>query len=156
MRRQVMSWLISRIARIGFSRVMSRSTTWGSSSIRSMHAAAPTLTNVGVLAHVRVAHDHVQSAIPLGVGVGLVASVDDRTAAGGRRRHALPDVLGTLGDRVRRPACGLQHLAGAGVDLAADEERDQHLGVVPEVVVTAREVVLVAAVGVARPSRCCS
>ena len=46
MRRHVMSWLISRIARIGFSSVMSRSTTLWSSSIRSMHAAAPTLTNV--------------------------------------------------------------------------------------------------------------
>ena len=45
-RRHVMSWLISRIARIGFSRVMSRNTTLGSSSIRSMQAAAPTLTKV--------------------------------------------------------------------------------------------------------------
>ena len=45
-RRHVMSWLISRIARIGFSSVMSRSTTFWSSSIRSMHAAAPTLRKV--------------------------------------------------------------------------------------------------------------
>ena len=45
-RRQVMSWLISRIARIGFSKVMSRSTTCGSSIIRSMQAAAPTLRKV--------------------------------------------------------------------------------------------------------------
>ena len=45
-RRQVMSWLMSRIARIGFSNVMSRSTTDGSSSIRNMHAAEPTLTKV--------------------------------------------------------------------------------------------------------------
>ena len=45
-RRHVMSWLISRIARIGFSKVMSRRTTLLSSSIRSMHAAAPTFTNV--------------------------------------------------------------------------------------------------------------
>ena len=43
---QVMSWLISRIARIGFSRVMSRSTTFGSSSIRSMMLVAPTLRKV--------------------------------------------------------------------------------------------------------------
>ena len=41
-----MSWLISRIALIGFSSVMSRNTTLLSSSIRNMHAAAPTLTNV--------------------------------------------------------------------------------------------------------------
>ena len=46
MRRHVGSWLISRIARIGFSSVMSRSTTLRSSSIRSMHAAAPTFRNV--------------------------------------------------------------------------------------------------------------
>ena len=46
MRRQVGSWLISRIARIGFSSVMSRSTTLRSSSIRNMQAAAPTLRNV--------------------------------------------------------------------------------------------------------------
>ncbi len=46
MRRQVGSWLISRIARIGFSSVMSRSTTERSSSIRSMQAAEPTLRNV--------------------------------------------------------------------------------------------------------------
>ena len=41
-----MSWLISRIARIGFSRVMSRSTTFGSSSIRSMIDVVPTLRKV--------------------------------------------------------------------------------------------------------------
>ena len=40
------SWLISRMARMGFSSVMSRSTTDGSSSIRSMIEAAPTLRNV--------------------------------------------------------------------------------------------------------------
>ena len=45
-RRQVMSWLISRMARMGFSSVMSRSTTWGSSSMRSMSDAAPTFTKV--------------------------------------------------------------------------------------------------------------
>src|SRR5205807_2176752 len=43
----------------------------------------------------------------------------------------------------------LQHLAGAGVYLPADEERDQDLGVVREVVASTRQVVLVAAVGVA-------
>ena len=42
-RRQVRSLLISRIARIGFSSVMSRKTTLGSSSIRSKNPHAPTL-----------------------------------------------------------------------------------------------------------------
>jgi len=41
-----MSWLMSRIARIGFSSVMSRNTTDGSSSMRNMHAAEPTFTKV--------------------------------------------------------------------------------------------------------------
>ena len=90
-----------------------------------------------------------QAAVALGVGVRLVAGVDDRAAAGGRRADALPDVLGPLGDRVRRAAGGVQDLAGAGVDLAADEERDQDFGVVAEVVVAAGAVVLVAAVAVA-------
>ena len=43
LRRQVMSWLISRIARMGFSRVMSRNTT-SSSSIWSSATVVPTLT----------------------------------------------------------------------------------------------------------------
>jgi len=47
-----------------------------------------------------------------------------------------------------RSARRLQHLARPGVDLAGDEERDQHLGVVAEVVPATRQVVLVAAVGV--------
>ena len=99
--------------------------------------------------HVGVADDDVEAAVALGVGVRLVAGVDDRAAAGGRRADALPDVLGPLGDRVRGAAGGVQDLAGAGVDLAADQERDQHLGVVAEVVVAAGAVVLVAAVAVA-------
>jgi hypothetical protein len=59
-------------------------------------------------------------------------------------------VLGPLGDAVHRTACGLEDLAGAGVDLAGDEEGDEDLGVVAEVVPAAGQVVLVAAVGVAR------
>ena len=45
-RRQVVSWLISRMARIGFSRVRSRSTWLGSSSIRSRIEVAPTFRKV--------------------------------------------------------------------------------------------------------------
>ena len=46
-RRQVMSWLsISRMARMGFSSVMSRRTTLGSSSIRSRIDVAPTFSSV--------------------------------------------------------------------------------------------------------------
>src|SRR5690606_10240106 len=89
-------------------------------------------------------------ASDVGVGVRLVAGVDARPAAGGGGADALPDVLGALGDRVGGAAGGLEHLAGAGVDLAAHEERDQDLGVVAHVVVAVGEVVLVAAVAVAR------
>ena len=102
-----------------------------------------------VLAHVRVAHDHVQPPEALRIGVGFVAGVDDRAAPRRRGRDPLPDVLGPLAETEDRPPRGLQHLAGAGVDLPADEERDQYLGVVREVVAPAREVVLVASVGVA-------
>ena len=109
----------------------------------------PDLQEGGVLAHVGVADDDVQPAEPLGIGVGLVAGVDDGTAAGRGRRHALPDVLGPLGQAEHRAPGRLQHLARAGEDLAAHEERDEHLGVVGEVVAPARQVVLVAPVGVA-------
>src|SRR6202048_787380 len=81
--------------------------------------------------------------------MGLVPGVDDGTAPGRRRRHALPDVLGPLADAVHGPARRLQDLARAGVDLTGHEERDEHLGVVPEVVPPAGQVVLVAPVGVA-------
>src|SRR6266536_1189648 len=101
------------------------------------------------LGHVRVAHDDVQAAVALGVGVRLVAGVDDRPRAGGRRGDALPDVLGPLGDAVHRAARGGEHLAGAAEDLAADEERDQHVRQALELAVARHQVVLVAAVGVA-------
>src|SRR5918994_1842509 len=83
-RRHVGSWLISRIARIGFSSVMSRTTTARSSSIRD-----------------------VQAAEALGVGERLVTGVDDRAAARRRRADALPNVLGPLGDRVGGAASGV-------------------------------------------------
>src|SRR5579871_1153129 len=103
----------------------------------------------GVLAHVGVADDHVEPAEALGIGVGLVTRVDDRPRPRRRRGHALPDVLGPLADAVHRASRRLQHLARAGVDLAGHEERNEDLGVVAEVVPPARQVVLVAAVGVA-------
>ena len=148
-RRQVMSWLISRIARIGFSSVRSRHGRGVLLEHPQQDRRRADLEEGRVLAHVRVADDHVEAAEALGVGVGLVAGVDDRARAGGRARDALPDVLGALADAVHRAAGRLQHLAGAGVDLAGHEERDQHVGELGEVAVALDEVVLVAAVGVA-------
>ena len=103
----------------------------------------------GVLAHVGVAHDDVEAAEALGVGVRLVAGVDDGPAAGGGRRDPFPDVLGPLAEAEDGAPGRLEHLAGPGVDLPADQERDEHLGVAVELVVALGQVVLVAAVGVA-------
>ena len=67
-------------------------------------AGRPDLQEGGVLAHVGVAHDHVQPPEALGVGVGLVTGVDDRPAPGGGRRDALPDVLGPLAEAEGGPS----------------------------------------------------
>ena len=114
------------------------------------------LQEVRVLGHVRVADDHVQPAVLLAVGVRLVARVDDRAVVGRGARDLLVDVLRPLADAVVHAVLGLEDLAGAGVDLARDQERDQLLGEVVEVDVAVDEIVLVAAVAVARRSRCCS
>src|SRR5271165_1079659 len=102
------------------------------------------------LAHVGVADDHVQPPEALGVGVRLVPGVDDRAGPGGGRGHALPDVLGALADAVHRAPRRLQHFARAADDLPGDQERDQDVGQPAELAVPADQVVLVAAVGVAR------
>ena len=107
------------------------------------------LQEVGVLAHIRVAHDHMEPAVALGVGVGFVAGVDDRAASRGSRADALPDVLGSLTDAISGAPRRLQDLAGTGIDLPADEERNEHLGVRRKIIAAACAVVLVAAVAVA-------
>ncbi len=58
-------------------------------------------------------------------------------------------MFGPLRDAVHRAARRLQHLPGARVDLAGDEERDQDVGELREVAFALDEIVLVAAVGVA-------
>ena len=102
------------------------------------------------LGHVGVAHDHVQAAVLLGVGVRLVPGVDDGAGRGRRARDLLADVLGPLGQAVVKAPRGLKHLARAREDLPGHEERDQALGQPLEGHVPADQVVLVAAVGVAR------
>ena len=102
-----------------------------------------------VLTHVRVTDDYVQSTKVLGICVRLIASIDNRPTLRGGRRHAFPNVFGPLTDREHRtPGC-LQHLASASVNLAADQEWDEYLGVMRKVVVAPGEVVLVAAITVA-------
>ena len=85
-----------------------------------------------------------------GIGVGLVACVDDRATPGRCRGHSFPYVLGALRQAVDRTAGGLQAPCPPRVDLAADEERNEHLGVMGEIVAPAGQVVLVAAVGIPR------
>ena len=106
----------------------------------------PDLHVGGVLAHVRVAGDHVEASEPLGVGVGLVPGVDDRSRPRRRRGDAFPDVLGPLRQRIDGAAGSLGQLPGAQEYLAGDEERDEHLDGAVEVLVAADEVVLVTAV----------
>src|SRR6185312_13885231 len=91
----------------------------------------------------------VQTSIALGIGVRLVAGIDDRPAPGSRRRHAFPDVLRALADAVLRPPGRVQHLAGAAYELPRDEERHQHISDLGEVADPGDAVVLVAAIGVA-------
>ena len=59
-------------------------------------------------------------------------------------------MLGALTHAVHRAAGRLEHLPRARVHLAGDEERDEHVGELGEVALALDEVVLVAAVGVAR------
>ncbi len=56
----------------------------------------------------------------------------------------------TLGKAVHGASSGLQQLAGAGVDLASDKERDERVDDALKVTLPAHQVVLVAAVRVAR------
>src|SRR3954447_19532943 len=139
LRRPVMSWLTSRIARMGFSSVRSRITTPASTPAHQ-RAGPPRLDHAqhqvgradleqhGRLAHVGVADDDVQPAEPLRVGVRLVARVNDRAAAGRRGADALPDVLGPLAHAEHRTPGGLQHLPCAADDLTGHEERDEYVG----------------------------
>ena len=110
----------------------------------------PDLQQRRELAHVRVADDDVQAAESFGVGVRLVAGVDDRPGPRGGGGHTLPDVLGALGEAELSAAGPVEDLPGAAVDLAGDEERDQHVGDPGELALPGDQVVLVASVGVAR------
>ena len=67
------------------------------------------------------------------IGVRLVPRVDDRAVVGRRARDLLIDVLRALTDAVVHSVLGLEDLAGAGVDLARHQERDQLLGEVIEI-----------------------
>ena len=108
------------------------------------------------LAHVRVADDDVQPPVVLGVGMRFVPGVDDGSAAGRRRGHALPDVVGPLAHGIRRALGRHDELAGAGGELPADEERQEDVGEGLELARAARRGSSRDSRRSCRPSRCCS
>ena len=146
---QVMSWLISRMARMGFSSVRSRSTVLESSSMASRMLVVPTLRKVAYSLMLE--------------SPTITWSRRNRSAsAWGSSRVLMMGRLRVVADDTPSQMCSarwlmqydgapgrLEHLAGPGEDLPADQERDEDLGVAVEVVVALGQVVLVAAVGVA-------
>jgi hypothetical protein len=112
---------------------------------------APIAQVDGVLGEVGVAHDDVQAAVLLAVGMGLVPGIDDGTLDHGVQRDLGLEEVGSLGDLVvdRLAAVLCAHLARAAVDLPSDEEGHQLLDDLLEGRAPVHQVVLVRAVAVA-------
>ena len=115
-----------------------------------MHAAEPTLTNVVYSLMFESPDDHVQPAVRSASACG-----SSRVLMIGRLRvvaELTPSQMCSARWAIEYigPRAVCSTLPDAGEDLPADEERDQHLGVVAEVVGASGEVVLVTAVAVAR------
>src|SRR5215217_7462120 len=87
----------------------------------------PGLEEGGHLVHVGVADDHVQAPVALGVGVGLVAGVDDGALEGRLQPDLDLEELAALGDLEgdRAVVVVADQAARAGEHLAADQERGQ-------------------------------
>ena len=104
------------------------------------------------IGHVGVAHDHVEAAEKLAVGVRLVARIDDRPAGHRGAGHLVRDVLGALAQTVDGPRTDSCRIVPApGEDLATEARK----GISPLHEAgkgrgARHEVVLVAAVGVPR------
>ena len=109
----------------------------------------PDLEERRVLGQVRVADDHVQAAVLVGVGVRLVAGVDDPALERGLEPDLHLDVVRALGELVAGlVARGPEPDApGAGDDLAGHEERRQPGDDRRERRLAGAQVVLVRAVG---------
>ena len=143
----VVSWLISRIARIGFSRVRSRITVFAS-TIRSTRSVMPTFMNV---VHSLMLESPTITWRRRNRSASACGS--SRVLMIGRERV----VAAETPSQMCSARCAMQYCAPAGrgapsraaPDLARDEERDQHVGHPSELAVRGDEVVLVAAVGVA-------
>ncbi|MEU9001969.1 hypothetical protein [Streptomyces sp. NPDC048551] len=103
----------------------------------------------GDLGEVRVADDHVEPAVLLGVGVRFVPGVDDGPLEGGLQSHLDLEVVRALADleAVFAPVLADADAAGAGDDLAGDEEGGQVAHDLREGGFPLHQVVLVRAVG---------
>ena len=115
------------------------------------------------LRHVRIAINDVHAAELRSVSVRLIAGVNERASARGRGGRRLPNVVGTLRERVRRHAGAGRRvgrtghratlrvgLTGTDQDLAGHQERNELGNQVVELQLATDQVVLMAAVGVAR------
>ena len=103
----------------------------------------------GDLGEVGVTEDHVQAPVLLGVGVRLVAGIDDRALERGLEPDLDLEEVGALADLEpgRRAVLADTHPTGAGDDLAGDEERGELGDDIGERGRPAHEEVLVGSVG---------
>ena len=101
------------------------------------------------LGDVRVADDDVHASICARISQGLIARVNDRTRARGRRRHGVPHLIGTLGElQTRRRRSGVDPPV-TDENLARHEECDESIRDLTEIAAPMEKIVFVAAVGVA-------
>ena len=101
------------------------------------------------LGDVRVADDDVHASICARISQGLVARVNDRTRARGRRGHGIPHLIGTLGElQTRRRRSGVDPPV-TDENLARHEECDESIRDLTEIAAPMEKIVFVAAVGVA-------
>ena len=101
------------------------------------------------LGDVRVADDDVHASICARVCQGLVAGVDDRTRARGRRGHGVPHLIGTLGELEARRRCSGVDPSVTDKNLARHEECDERISDLTEISAPMEKIVFVAAVGIA-------
>ena len=155
---------------MGCVKVRSRETAWmahrvgqGQSSRLHGHVVldhgqdqrrGPELQEGRHLGQVGVAHDDVETPVPVGVGVGLVPGVHQRPLQRRLQPHLLLEELGSLGDlEVHRPTVVRRrlrpHLSRPAVQLAGDEMGNDRLDDAGEGGGPVHQVILVAAVRVA-------
>ncbi len=143
------SWLTALSSQTGSAMPSSPVNTF-SSIMREDQRGGADLEVGGDLGEVGVADDDVQPAVLVGVGVRLVAGVDDRPLEGGLEADLDLEEVGARGDLEAGAGAVLADAdpADAGEDLPGDEERGQVRDDVGERGLPAHQVVLV------RPVRC--